>query len=427
MTGAHLFAAALIFTAAQFPARPERPPLRTGTATISGHVIDAITDKPVADIDVQLGEELEGERTAASVLRGRAAIAKTDADGAFAFPKIAAGKYQIVTIGKTHMPACFGASRQSRGPCVLIEIEDGQRYRNADVFVQPAALIKGRVFDHEGAPVPLGSIRVTWSDRDERAGLGTSVINGNFEIGGLQPGTVTISVDVVAKNGAGMVRAYYPGVLQPGDAVPLSVEIGTPLEVEIRIPRIVMGSINAHVSGADGFRLDKLTLVRPDAKSILTLTREDDGIARVINLREGRYVIEARGTLKGKPLATFANVDVGDGVTDVAVDLTDAGTVAGRVIAERGGLPPLSNVRVAAVWMLDGVEVDPMRSDEIAVGADGAFSFSGLFGARVFQVSGLDSEWQVVSIRAGRTEIGDRAFDVIGQSRTELTITVGRR
>ena len=423
------FALMLAAAALQLPLAREFPPLRPGTATIAGHVVDAITEKPVEDAEVRLIDDasMDDVRATNSLRRQRIGIARTAADGSFAFPKIASGSYHVFVTSKTHLPVCFGVSRQSLGTCAPVSVEDGQRFQDADVFAHPAAIIRGRVVDHDGAPVPRASARITWSGRDERAGFSAVVIDGKFEIGGLQSGTVTLSVEVNGTGGAGMVRAYYPGVLQASEAVPLSIDAGSPTEVEIRVPRIVVGSINAHVSGPQGFRLDKLSLLRPDARSVLPLTREDDGVAHVINLREGRYIIEARGSINGKPLAAFATADVGDGASEVPVDLTEAGSVHGRIVAERGGLPPLGNVRVAAVWMLDGVDVDPVRSDEIVVGSDGAFSFNGLFGFREFQLSGLDRGWEVVSVLAGRTEIAGRGLEITGGSRTELTITVARR
>lgn len=418
---ANAFAAALMLLAAQISLRPgmERPPLRPGTATIAGHVIDAITEKPVKDVEVQLSDD-ESQRTAKNPRQARMAIAMTSADGSFTFSNVAAGSYHVFVTSKTHLPECYGA-------CAAIVVEDDQDFRNANVFVRPAAIIKGRVLDHEGTPLPLASVAVTFSDADHHFGLSGPVVDGKFEIGGLQPGTVTISVNVAMKNGAGMVRAYYPGVLEASDAIPLSIDVGAPTEVEIRVPRIVFGSINAHVSGPEGLQIDKLTLNQPEAKSILPLTREDDGVAHVINLREGRYVIEARGSVNGKLFAAFATAIVGDGATEVPIELTETGSIYGRIVAERGGLPPLGNVRIAAVWMLDGAEVDPMRSDDTTAGSDGAFSLNGLFGSRVFQVSGLKSGWEVVSVRAGRSDITGREFDVASGSRTEIIVTVARR
>lgn len=419
---ANAFAAALMLIAAQISLRPpgmERPPLRPGTATIAGHVIDAITEKPVTDVEVQLTDD-ESQRTAKNLRQTRIAIAITSADGSFTFSNIAAGSYHVFVTSKTHLPECYGA-------CAAIVVEDDQDFRNANVFVRPAAIIKGRVLDHEGSPLLRGSVSVTFSDGDHHFGLTGPVIDGTFEIGGLQPGTVTISVNVATRNGAGMVRAYYPGVLQASEAIPLSIDVGAPLEVEIRVPRIVLGSINARVSGPEGLRIDKLTLNQPEAKSILPLTREGDGVAHVINLREGRYVIEARGNVNGKLFAAFTTAIVGDGETEVPIELTETGSVYGRIVAERGGLPPLGNVRIAAVWILDGAEVDAMRSDETSVRLDGSFSLNGLFGSRVFQVSGLESGWEMVSVRAGRSDITGRELDVASGSRTEIIVTVARR
>jgi hypothetical protein len=189
----------------------------------------------------------------------------------------------------------------------------------------------------------------------------------------------------------------------------------------------VVGSINARVSGPDGFQLDKWVLFQPGAKSIMSLSRGDDGAARVNNLREGRYVFEARGSVQGKPLATYTSVDVHGDEIEVAIGLEPAGVVAGRIIAERGGVAPVSGVRVAAAWMWEGIEVDTLSNDEAEVGANGAFMFNGLFGTRTFKVLGLADEWRVVNVRAGRIDITSTSIDVEPGSQTELIVTIARR
>lgn len=415
---------------AQLPPRhgPPRPPLPPGTATVSGRIIDAITEKPVADIDVELTTTEPAERGSGTVIRSNspAGIAHTNSDGVFSFPKIAAGNYRLLTISRTHLPACFGSSRQFAAPCLSIDLHDGEDRRNIDVFVRPAAFIKGRVVDDDGAPVAMASVRVMW-DIDRLGGFERTGPDGRFEMWGILPGTISLVAEVNGKKGEGIIRAYYPGVLQPSDAVSLNIDPGSSTEVEIRIPKIIMGSLNAHVSGPDGLRIDRLTMTELDSKKRIFLTREDDGIARATYVREGHYVIEARGSADGKCLAAFADTRVDESTIDVPVDLVEAGSVTGRVVAERGGLPPLGNVRIAAIWMMEGAAVDTEKWDSTAVAADGSFSFDCLFGSRVFQAVALDPAWQVVGIRAGRTEIAGSEYVVESGSRTQLTITVGRK
>ena len=81
---------------------------------------------------------------------------------------------------------------------------------------------------------------------------------------------------------------------------------------------------------------------------------------------------------------------------------------------------------MAAVWMRNGVEVDPLGADEATVGPDGTFRFDGLFGYREIRVSGLPAGWHVTAIRAGRSDIGT-GFDVASGSATELAIVVAQR
>jgi len=352
--------------------------------------------------------------------------ARTDSDGAFSFPNIAGGNYQLLARGTTYQPACFGSSRQMPGPCAAIDVEEGDVRRNVDVFARPGASIRGRVVDNAGAPIAFATIRLTTLDGARVFGLGNTGSDGRFEIGGVAAAVVTVVADVPGQRGEGGIHAYYPGVLKLADAIPISLDVGVTTEIEIGIPKIIVGSLNAQLFGPDGFRLYTFTLTQPDGRT-LPLTREDDGIAHVINLREGRYVVDARAELNNKCLAAFASADVGDGTTDVGIDLVEAGVVTGRIIAERGGLPPLNQVRIGATWIQNGIAVDSNRADSTSVRADGTFSFDCLFGNRLISVSGLDAGWEVIGIRAGRSEITSYEIDVASGSRTELTITVGKR
>jgi hypothetical protein len=217
---------------------------------------------------------------------------------------------------------------------------------------------------------------------------------------------------------------YYPGVLDSADAQPIVIEVGTTVEIELRLPRVTAAAITATVLGPDGFSLDRLRLMQPEKKINLPIS-SDNGVGRVINLRSGRYLIEARARHGEKSLAAFEFVELQDVDLDVALPLQPTGDINGRIVAGRGGLPPLDGVRVAAVWVRDGTELDPMGLDEINVGPDGVFRMNALFGRRVFRVIGLPAEWHVTQITAGRSDVTaglDVATGVI-----ELTIHVSRR
>lgn len=402
----------------------DRPPLRQGTALIHGRVLDSDTENPVDGVEVRI-TEFDPDRFATQAV-APTGVATTDASGAFTFPRVAAGTYAIIATSKTHQIACYGSSRQLSGPCAPLTVGDADR-RDADLYVRPAAILTGRILDHEGNPIARASVRVHPPGMELMPTVGNADAGGRFEIGGLTPGLLIVSVEVMGKNGEGTVRSYYPGMQRRADAHPIDIEAGTPFDLEFHLPRTVIGSIAAQLSGPPDFTLEKLVLHQPETKSLLYLSRQDDVTARVMNLHQGRYFIEARASVKGRPLAAFARVEVADGESMVPIELNDTGQIIGHMVAERGGVPPVSGVRISATWMQDGVEVDPSGPELADVGPEGAFSFTGLFGTRLFKVVGLDAAWEVVSIRAGRTDITSSEYAIEPGSKTELTVTVARR
>src|SRR5262245_36530401 len=81
--------------AAEF--RPVPPPLLPGSAAVQGRVLDAVTDAPVAGLEVRLIEN----DAAGAVRRGprdlpRTATTRTDSRGVFSFTKVGAGTYGIM-------------------------------------------------------------------------------------------------------------------------------------------------------------------------------------------------------------------------------------------------------------------------------------------------------------------------------------------
>lgn len=425
-----IIAVALLVGAEQAPTRPparERPPLAPGTASIEGRVLDGASEKPVAGVEVRLTDTSLVRETNVGSVRSfiRGATTKTDRNGFFAFEKVAGGTYSLFAISPRHLPGCYGSTPQMPRRCVPLEIASDQQLREIAVYLEPGGMVTGTVFDHEGRAVP--NIAVLASPTDQERGLGgvaESDANGRFEIGGLRAGPVLLRTEVVGKGGVGPYRVYYPGVLDSADAQPLAIEAGATVEIDLRLPRVTAAAITATVLGPDGFSLDRLRLMQPE-KNIHLPISSDNGVGRVINLRSGRYLIEARARLGEKSLAAFEFVELQDVDLDVALVLQPTGDISGRIVADRGGVPPLDGVRVAAVWVRDGTDLDPMGLDEISVGPDGVFRMNALFGTRVFKVIGLPAEWHVAQITAGRSNV-TAGLDV-ATGLTELTIHVSRR
>ena len=393
-------------------------PLREGTAEIHGRVVDDLSGKPVADLDVLVFEvDAGGVRGVGP--RPRSAVARTDATGSFSVTKIASGTYQVRVTGKTHLPVCFGGSQEEPERCERVHVGNDRTEPDVVIRARPAATIKGRVLDHDGRPQPKVTLSAMCLGSAGCLNHANTDADGRFEIGSNRPGDAILMADFPVTNGA-TERAFYPGVWEIDQALPITLFAGQPVYIEFRLPKAVMGSINARVRGPEGYQLERFELSESDGSM-----RALEGAAVTIdNLREGRYLLEARGSARGKQYAGFKRVNVSDGQLEVFIDLEEAGVVDGRVIAERGGLPPMKGGAVSAWWVLDDDVVGAVKVD---VAADGTFSFGNVFGDRIFKVIGLAPGWRVVSIRADRKDITDDVLHIASGSRTEVTITVGRQ
>ena len=303
----------------------------------------------------------------------------------------------------------------------------------------PPATIRGRVLDPDGQATPDVEI-VAWMQATERLAGPPAVsgADGKFEITGVLPGKVLLRAvphtRIVSGKKARLFNsppAYFPGVLDRLDAWPIDVKAGEIIELDFHLPPVFIGSIKAVVSGPDGFVLDRVRVLRPEANQIKNVTVSDQGIGYADSLREGRYAVTARARSRDSLLAAYQIVHMTGGEVTVPLSLEPTARVNGRVIGQRGGLPPMDNARIVATWTDGTIALDPLVRDESPVGADGSFTIDGLFGRRTFQVAGLPEGWQVNAVRQGPSDITSSGVDLAPGSAIELSIVLmqpaGRR
>ena len=299
--------------------------------------------------------------------------------------------------------------------------------------------IRGRVLNADGRPMPNVDVRLTLLTSERKPVVGEAVTDaeGRFSIGGVVPGKVmlraqprlrpTVIEEGVVKRDRFRPPAYFPGVLEVLDAWPIDVGAGEIIELDFHMPVVVVGSIKTIVSGPDGFRIEQVRAMRPEGNEIKNVAVDSDGIGYAEGLREGRYVIAARARTGNQRLAAFQSVYISGGELPVALELAPTATITGRILSDRGGIPLLGNIRVAAAWTDGTIDLDPLGRDDTTVGPDGAFTIDGLFGTRAIRVSGLGEDWLVASIRQDRTDITRSAVELRSGSTTEVVITLSRR
>jgi len=409
------------------------PPLLTGTASVHGRVIDALSGKPIEGAEVRLVDDTIETET--KEVRGRTVTTRTfmrsgktlsDNDGSYGFDGIRDGPYRLFITHRMYLPSCRGPALV-RLQCDVIMVAPDQRVDNANMSLSPAAVIRGRVLDKDGRPMPGATVKAEFANPlHQSANSVMSGPDGRFEIIAVPPGAPLIRVD---PGGGGLVWhrvMYYPGVHERDAALPVTVDAGAQVEIEIRMREIPSATIRTTLSGPEGYRLQKMTLANPDSRLLRSMAVDADGAASIGDLDEGRYIISATATVGSKTLAAYQLIIVGVGDYDVPMYLEPTATLTGRVIVERGGPLPIDGVIVEAHWVAGNTRLDLTGPERVSPAPDGSFSMSGLFGRRQVQLFGLSDEWQVTAVRAGRSDVTS-GIDLVPGSTTEVTIVVSRK
>ncbi len=298
--------------------------------------------------------------------------------------------------------------------------------------------IRGRVLDADGHPMPdvVLSALLIIDERNMVSGTAVSDAEGAFSIDKVPSGRILLRAQPKPRprvpgqppsTAPEHPPAYFPGVLTIADAWPIEVAAQEIIELDFEMPPVVIGSIRATVSGPEGYTLDQLRVMRPEANQIRNVILGADGVGYAEGLREARYVVAARGHTSGSKLAAFQIVHIPPGELPVNLSLSPAAKITGRVVAESGGVPPVDNLRVIAAWTDGQIDLDPLSTDEAVVQSDGSFTIDGLFATRAIRVTGLPEGWALAAIRHGRSDISTSALDLTSGTPADILITLARR
>lgn len=324
-------------------ARDQRPTeaLSIGTASITGTVTVADSGHAARKARVSIsGSELRGGR---SVM--------TDANGAFTFLALPAGRYNLSASKPGHVSVSYGQRRPGAGrPGTPIQLADGQKLQ-VNLQIPRGGVITGAVVDENGEAIPGTPVRalryVMQSGQRvlQQGGSGTTDDRGVYRIYGLQPGEY-----IVAAN------PRNTGTTMQVDR--LRVELQA---MESRLEAIAQTG----GGGVGAFSPEELAKIRAAVQSQADQAEEPTGYAPVFY----------PGTTQPGSAATV-NVGVGEekmGV-DFQLQLVPVARVEGVVVNSNGPAP--RNVQVSLIstgHAVPGVGNSSARSD-----ANGRFRFSNI-------------------------------------------------
>jgi hypothetical protein len=280
----------------------EKPPDR---CTVSGTVVDSVTEKPLGKVDIALIPTDRGAHdTAAS---------RTDAEGRFTLVNVDPGSYRLYGSRTGYRITKYGTRRHD-GDGAILRLDPGQTLDGLKFKIIPGAVLSGRVVDPDGDPV--GHAQVVLNKRGGRNGRfriqGSASVEaddqGFFRFSGLfadryyllaqeESSDRDTYVDHSPRTSAaaeGLLPTFYPGAPDLATAAPFDLRPGERREgLEIRLLRTrvfrVRGSVVNPTAG------DVTLTLRSIANDIIVRAnaREKTGEFEFRRVAPGSYWLEA--------------------------------------------------------------------------------------------------------------------------------------
>lgn len=404
--------------------------IKTGTARVRGTVRAAESGAPLRKASVQISSPEGGMRTV-----------QADANGAFDFTELAAGRYRIHASKVGYIQMSFGQRRPEGGGRPLV-VAEGAQIERVDLALPRGGVVTGRVVDEFGEPAPEVNVVAqrrlsTGQGGDVRlVPVGRSVMTndaGEFRLFGLPPGEFVLAASQVMGGGGpfqqapreGYAPTYFPGVADVNSAQHVRVRVAETLsDVTIPLVATTLARLSGTVVDGSGqpitqgvvMSVPRLGLsagmpVRPGPIGA-------DGSFTISGVPPGQYTLRANVPNDSRRTSTalVADVDVtGDDISGIRVAPAIPGKVTGSVVFTGTARPPASLEAIhilsvpAGPYLGSPPPPTPLRTD-------GSFEIDVPPGrvrlqARVPPSQG-QAPWSVKSVFAGGTDVTDDGLEV---------------
>ena len=393
-----LMLATLALAAAPGYTQSSPPPKTTGSFSISGVVVSALTGQPLDRADVSLhnatGESLVSETT-------------TGQDGNFTFTHLPASKFSLSASRRGYIGMAYD---EHEGYSTAIVTGEGLKSDGLIFRLPPRAVIRGVVSDDAGDPVQQA--RVSLFRVDQRSGLGNVVRGGTtttddtgaYEFAHLDAGNYYVAVMATPwyatrppprLDATGNLRpdeqrspldvayptTFYADVTDSDSATPIPVKAGDQVQVNLTMHAVpaVHLTLQVPASASRGFAMPQLTEeIFGQAQGMPTSTFYDwrgrqsdsdgDTTIELSGVAPGHYSVELHGG------ADSSRSTVIDAASDARIDLSQASgmaDVSGKVAMTSGEqLPDRLNISLRSS---DGPSGGSERVDP-----DGSFAIHGV-------------------------------------------------
>jgi hypothetical protein len=400
------------------PPRDRPPDPQSGTGTVRGRVIDAVTGRPIARARVKLNIR---STTQGPVL--------TDANGGFVFTGLPAGPLNFAVERNGYLNTVFPEARSIRARGRILAVGNGETRDDVSIAMFRGASISGRVTDAYGEPVDGAVVMVsTTRGRGSRGQVQTNDL-GEFRIARLSAGRYILNARAQSgyQNDPGdqplpqSLPTYYPGTLSRDKAQVIGVNRGQAIAgLELTLVEGVPSIINGLVVTTNGQPISGGNVMARAAREFGVA--EGGGMVRPdgsfrIQLPPGEFYIEARAwqgpsnqpiRSEDQLVGTTRIAVAGGGREAVAILVGKGATASGRIVFE-GTAPPPTSPGVVRVPIYNN-EGQSCQGGQATVAADWTFKAEGLSGTCSAAARPSFGTWTVKSVMFRGQNLLDESF-----------------
>jgi len=405
-------------------------------AVFEGSVLKSQTGEPVKKALVEVVSD--------DSVDPKVFTATTSAEGRFVLDGIPAGEYRVFA-ERTGFIAVDKKGHQAGQ--TAISLQAGQHLQDVVLYMLPAAIVNGRVFDEDGDPMADVDV-VAWRPiyapggaRWESAATQRTNDLGEYRIPGLFPGKYLISAtpgpgienfatQLKGPNGPpepdmAYFTTYYPNVAERSQANPIEIHPADDLTLDFSLTRIAASTIYGTVANLEPTAKAVVSMHMSENEQFLTQIDVDkNGKFEIKHVPPGTYTILAAVSTSDSVQVAHRIVNVaGTNVEGVRLIPSPGATVQGQVRFEGGRAvdPDRLSIDLHATNGDDEpLGVTRFIGDNNRVTADGRFGWknvpSGTYYVQVTMDNAPSADGFVKSVTSGGQNLLDSGLTVNGSS-----------
>jgi uncharacterized protein (DUF2141 family) len=431
----------ILSSASVFAQAPVKP---AANAVIAGMVIRDPDGQPVKKALIELIAENQaeaGDYTAVSA-----------ADGTFRIDSIIPGRYHLFA----ERSGLLDSDKQrGRSDGRILTLTAGQELKDIQIRLQAAAVIRGRVTDEDGDPLPnveVTALRQTFiagRNHWEQAGAERTNDLGEYRIANLPAGNIYVSVNpppdfkAMIESGGAAARdanspekpatptyqtTYYPGTTDRSQAAPIQLRSGDDFPANFSLTASPSLTVRGAVVNLPPRASASIMLQSRDFSLVMNgAEMHKDGSFVIRDVSPGNYTILASVEGSAVPMTARQSLQVGStNIDGLRLSPQPGAVVHGRLRFESKNPVRFDPERIFLTLQM----VDPVEENETApvfrenfsniahVAADGSFQWTdvpaGNYYVQIVGDGDTNGDWFMKSVLSGGRDLNDSGLAVNG-------------